>query len=79
MRLPQVSGKEVIKALLKSGFEIKRQKGSHVHLAKATPEKVFHVTVPVHGNEDLNPFVFRCIARQAGFETEEFAKLFLTP
>ncbi len=76
MKLPQVSGKEVLKVLVKEGFEVKRQKGSHVHLVKITPAKTFHVTVPVHGSVDLNPFVFRCIARQAGFTTDEFAKLF---
>ena len=75
MKLPVVSGKEVVKALLKAGFEVKRQKGSHVHLVMRTAGKEFHVTVPVHGNEDLNPFVLRCIARQAGMAPEEFAAI----
>ena len=61
---PQViSGKETVKILLKNGFEIKRQKGSHVHLDKTFSGKTFHVTVPVHGNQDLNPFVLRSIIR----------------
>lgn len=76
MKLPVVSGKEVIKALLKEGFGIRRQKGSHVHLTKETAEKTLHVTVPVHANEDLNQFVLRSIARQAGYSQEEFARLF---
>lgn len=76
MRLPVVSGKEVIKVLLKNGFSIKRQKGSHVHLVKRDVNPSLHVTVPVHGNKDLNPVVLRSIARQAGCTTEEFVKLF---
>lgn len=76
MKLPIVSGKEVVKALIKEGFSIRRQKGSHVHLVKETAEKTFHVTVPVHANQDLNQFVLRSIARQAGYAPEEFSRLF---
>ncbi|MBI5228603.1 type II toxin-antitoxin system HicA family toxin [Candidatus Micrarchaeota archaeon] len=76
MKLPVVSGKEVVAVLLKNGFEVKRQKGSHVHLINTVGEQSFHVTVPVHSNKDLNPFVFRSIARQAGFTPEEFSELF---
>lgn len=75
MKLPVVSGKEVVKALTKAGFEVQRQKGSHVHLFKKTGGKILRVTVPVHGNKDLNPFVLRSIIRQAGYTPEEFAKL----
>jgi len=73
---PQVSGKEAVSRLLKQGFSVKGQKGSHVHLIKPVEGRTLHVTVPVHGNKDLNPFVFRSIARQAGYSPEEFALLF---
>ena len=76
MKLPVVSGKEVLNVLLKNGFVVKRQKGSHVHLIRSTPEKMLHVTVPIHGNKELNAFVFRSIARQAGYAPMEFTKLF---
>ncbi len=75
MKLPVVSGKEVVKALQKTGFSVARQKGSHVHLIKREEGKILHVTVPVHGNKDLNSFVLRSIIRQSGFTPEEFAKL----
>ena len=75
MKTPVVSGKEVLKALQKAGFSIVRQRGSHVHLDKKSGFRVFHVTVPVHGNEDLNPFVLKSIARQAGYEFDEFVRL----
>ena len=48
MKLPVVSGREVIKALSKAGFYFVSQKGSHVKLRKSTPEKVFTVIVPAH-------------------------------
>jgi predicted RNA binding protein YcfA (HicA-like mRNA interferase family) len=73
--LPIVSGKEVVKALLKNGFELKRQTGSHVHLMKHANSKTLHVTIPIHGNKDLNPFVIRSIIRQSGYSVEEFVGL----
>ncbi len=75
MKTPLKSGKEIIKALGKNGFVVVRQKGSHVHMAKPTGEKTLHVTIPIHGNKDINPFVFKSIARQAGLTVEEFAKI----
>lgn len=75
MKLPVVSGKEVLKALQKAGFEVVRQRGSHVHLMKIVGGQRLHVTVPVHGNKDLNPFVLRSIIRQAGYSPEDFLKI----
>jgi predicted RNA binding protein YcfA (HicA-like mRNA interferase family) len=46
MKLPVLSGDEVIKSLRKAGFEITRQKGSHVSLHKKTPEGILLVVVP---------------------------------
>ncbi len=38
MKLPQISGKELIKILRKFGFVVTRQKGSHIRLEKNTDE-----------------------------------------
>ena len=62
-------------ALLKSDFVAVRQKGSHIHLMRKSPEKNYHVTIPLHANKDINPFVFKSIARQAGLTAEELARL----
>ena len=75
MILPRKSGKEIMNALTKNGFVFVRQKGSHVHLTKRIFKKTFHVTIPIHGNKDINPFVFKSIARQAGLTSEELAQL----
>jgi predicted RNA binding protein YcfA (HicA-like mRNA interferase family) len=45
-KLPVLSGKELIKALERDGFQIVRQKGSHVSLSKGT----FRTVVPLHTN-----------------------------
>ena len=48
MKLPQISGKVLIKKLCKCGFVIVRQKGSHIRLEKNTPEGTIKITVPNH-------------------------------
>ncbi len=75
LKTPRTSGKKILDALVKNGFTIVRQKGSHVHLTKNATEKTLHVTVPIYGKKDINPFVFKSIARQAGLTSEELAKL----
>jgi len=45
MKLKPVSGKKIIKLLLKKGYWIRNQKGSHVHLRHPTKEPI---TVPNH-------------------------------
>jgi predicted RNA binding protein YcfA (HicA-like mRNA interferase family) len=39
-RLPDVSGRELVSALVRAGFVVFRQKGSHVSPEKTTPEGV---------------------------------------
>lgn len=75
MKLPTLSGKEIISILLKEGFEIKRQKGSHVTLYKKTPERGLYVTVPLHGNKEILPGTLLSIIRQSGLSKEEFILL----
>ncbi len=76
-RLPIVSGKEVISALKRAGFEEKRQKGSHVHLVglNQQTQKRTIVTVPLHGNKEILPRTLLSILKQAGLSREEFQEL----
>jgi len=46
--LPIVSGRKVIKALTKAGFQVAGRKGSHVKLKKRVDDKVLIVIVPDH-------------------------------
>ena len=76
-KLPVRSGKEIIAALKRAGFEEKRQTGSHVQLVgihKQTQQKTL-VTVPLHGNKEVLPKTLLSILRQAGLTREEFEKL----
>lgn len=49
-KLPQVSGKQCVKALSKIGFFIKRQKGSHIILCRDEP--FTEVVIPNHKTLD---------------------------
>ena len=47
-KLPVVSGKQLLKALNKIGYEVVRQRGSHVRLTKKQREREHHITIPMH-------------------------------
>ena len=69
-KLPMVSGVEVIAALGRLGFEVKRQRGSHVVLRKAGTVCV----VPNH--KELKTGTLFGVLKQAGVSSDEFiAKL----
>lgn len=70
-KLPVLSGKELVKILQKVGFEVRRQKGSHVILVKESVKKA--VVVPLHNEIDKGTLIE--IIRQAGMTREEFIEL----
>ena len=47
-RLPQVSGSGVVRLLRGLGYEVIRQRGSHIYLKKSTALGEHAITVPVH-------------------------------
>jgi predicted RNA binding protein YcfA (HicA-like mRNA interferase family) len=47
-KLPIVSGEQLIKTLRKLGYEVVRQRGSHIRLKKMTEGGVHSITVPNH-------------------------------
>jgi predicted RNA binding protein YcfA (HicA-like mRNA interferase family) len=69
--LPQISGRDCIKALGKAGFYMKRQQGSHMVLRRDEP--FGQVVVPDH--KQLDRGTLRAIIRQAGLTVDEFVKL----
>lgn len=71
-KLPIVSGQETIRALEKIGFQIVRQKGSHVRM-KHEDNRV--VTIPVHGNKSLGKGLLRKILRDAELTVEQFREI----
>ena len=72
-KLPNLSGKEVLKILTKAGFTAARQKGSHVILKKQTKEGTKVTVVPLHKEIDRGTLLE--IIRQAGLKKEEFLRL----
>lgn len=47
-KLPQVSGQSIVKLLKRYGYEIIRQRGSHIHLRKNDAMGQHSITVPDH-------------------------------
>jgi len=72
-KLPRLSGQEVIKMLSKIGFQIARQKGSHIILTKQTDGGKVAVVVPNHAEVDRGTLLE--IIRQSRLKKEEFLAL----
>ncbi|MFT5370207.1 MAG: putative RNA binding protein YcfA (HicA-like mRNA interferase family) [Candidatus Latescibacterota bacterium] len=70
-KLPAVSGRACVQALLKVGFVVKRQKGSHIILRRDDPFS--QVVVPDH--RVLDRGTLRAILRQADLSVGEFNDL----
>jgi predicted RNA binding protein YcfA (HicA-like mRNA interferase family) len=68
-KLPLLSWREVVKALRKAGFQIERQRGSHIILARD------ELVVPVPKYEQLKKGLLMAIIEEAGLTKEEFLKL----
>ena len=73
MKIPMISGLEVIKRLRKAGFIAVRQKGSHVRLEKRIEEGMIKLTVPLH--DEMKKGTLNRIIKYAGLNLEEFENL----
>ena len=70
MKLPVVSGNDVLKLLQKEGFIVVRQRGSHVSLHKKIDNKTMLVVVPM--KKEIKKGTLLSIIKQAGMTREEF-------
>jgi predicted RNA binding protein YcfA (HicA-like mRNA interferase family) len=66
-----LSGRALVRALAKSGFVVKRQRGSHIILRRDNPPA--RVVVPDHKN--LRVGTLRTILNTAGLTVDELLKL----
>ncbi len=67
-KLPVLSGEDMVKFLIRQGFEAKRQTSSHVVL-----QKEWHVfSVPLH--RELKKGTMIGILKQAGITVEDFRR-----
>ena len=71
-RLPRLTGQEVIQALSRTGFEVVRQRGSHVFLKHVDGRAT---VIPIHSGEVLGPGIMAKILRDTELSREEFRKL----
>ena len=71
-RLPGLTAKEIVKALLKAGFISQRQKGSHLPLRH--PETKHTTVVTMHSGEVPRVFL-KTILKQARISEDEFRTL----
>jgi predicted RNA binding protein YcfA (HicA-like mRNA interferase family) len=70
-KLPRISGRECIDALVKGGFVIRRRQSSHVVLRR--DNSFLQLVVPDH--KELDRGTLRAILRQGGLTIEQFLEL----
>lgn len=70
-KLPQVSGPDVVRALQKLGFTVRRQHGSHMIMRRDAP--FAQTVVPSHRQIDRG--TLRAILRQTEITADELIKL----
>ena len=71
-KLPALTGDAVISTLEKVGFQVVRQKGSHVRMEH---EDKRVVTIPIHAGKTIGKGFLRKILRDAELERDEFIAL----
>jgi predicted RNA binding protein YcfA (HicA-like mRNA interferase family) len=71
VKTPVVSWEDVVKALSKLGYTVRRQSGSHIVLHRTDPSN--SLTVPKH--DELKTGTLLAIIRCTGLPKEEFLKL----
>ena len=67
--LPSVTGKRLIAALKKGGFQIIRVKGGHHYLRHADGRAT---VIPVHAGETIGPGLLAKILRDCELNPEQF-------
>ncbi|MDD9952871.1 MAG: type II toxin-antitoxin system HicA family toxin [Candidatus Woesearchaeota archaeon] len=68
--MKHISGKEVVKKLVRLGYGKVRQRGSHVRLEKFDGKQTRKITVPIH--RELHPKTLGSILKAAGISKKEF-------
>ena len=71
-RLPAVRPQEVVRALERAGWQVQRQRGSHLSMKKEGSR--FLITVPMH-QRDIPRGTLRGIIEDAELTVEEFIRL----
>ena len=70
-KLPVISGRKLVRALGRVGFQVDRQRGSHIILFRADPPTV--LSVPNH--RELDRGTLRAILRRADISPAKLSEL----
>jgi len=74
-KLPRITGRELVSALQKEGFQITRQKGSHLQLAKYVGSEKLTFLVPVHAGKIIKQGTLKGILRKANISIGRLQEL----
>jgi len=72
-KLPIISGNQAIKCFEKIGYQVIRQRGSHVRMRHKTDSTKQPLTIPRH--KTLGKGLIRKLLRDAELTIEEFLKI----
>jgi len=72
-KLPVISGNQAIKCFEKIGYQVIRQRGSHVRMRHKSNTTKQPLTIPLH--KTLGKGLMRKLLRDAELTIEEFSKL----
>ena len=72
-KLPLLDAKELIKILNKMGFEVIRQRGSHIYLKHKDGRCT---VVPLHAGRDIGRGLLKRILNEIDVQREEFLKFY---
>ena len=71
--LPIVSGKTLLKSLLKNGYLLTHRKGSHCFVESA--DGTLGTVIPVHSNEDLGKGILKSILNDLNLSVSDLIAL----
>lgn len=71
-KLPSLTGEQVVKALGKAGFQLLRQRGSHVYMKHIDGRST---VVPLHKGESVGKGLLRKIIQDTELSRDEFMML----
>jgi predicted RNA binding protein YcfA (HicA-like mRNA interferase family) len=72
-KLPVVSARQVVRALEKIGYQVVRQKGSHLRLRD--PDNPSHLPVTVPNHKTIKPGLLHQILRDANLTVDQFVEI----
>ncbi len=70
-QMPKLSGRAVVKAFGRDGWQVARQKGSHIILVKEGS----WATLSVPDHREIAPGTLRSLIRASGLTVDQFAAL----